>query len=60
MPYKLTNNHLRNWGYAYLGNMAMADALIGPVTLRQEILPIVDDDKKCAPVRVTSKLRVVM
>ncbi|XMA18228.1 hypothetical protein WAI453_011019 [Rhynchosporium graminicola] len=35
VPFQYTHDHLRDWGYAYLGNSATADAFINPVSLRR-------------------------
>ncbi|PBP15854.1 hypothetical protein BUE80_DR013432 [Diplocarpon rosae] len=35
VPFQYTHEHLRDWGYAYLGNTATADAFIHAVSLRR-------------------------
>ncbi|KAG4411360.1 hypothetical protein IFR04_015506 [Cadophora malorum] len=35
VPFQYTHSHLRDWGYAYLGNSATADAFVNAVSLRR-------------------------
>ena len=35
VPFEYTHSHLRDWGYAYLGNSATADAFVNAVSLRR-------------------------
>lgn len=44
VPFQYTHDHLRDWGYAYLGNSATADAFISPVSLRRPSLAITMGD----------------
>ncbi|PBP25890.1 hypothetical protein BUE80_DR003192 [Diplocarpon rosae] len=40
VPFQYTHEHLRDWGYAYLGNTATADAFIRAVSLRRPSMAV--------------------
>lgn len=44
VPFQYTHDHLRDWGYAYLGNPGTADAFINAVSLRRPSLAVTKDD----------------
>ena len=44
VPFQYTHDRLRDWGFAYLGNVATADAFINAVTLRRPSLQLVTED----------------
>lgn len=35
VPFEFTHRHLRDWGYAYMGNVATADVFVNAVALRR-------------------------
>jgi len=43
VSFQFTHDHLRDWGYAYLGNFITADALVNAVTLRRPSLDSLKD-----------------
>ena len=43
-PFQFTHDRLREWGYAYVGNIATADALINAVSLRRPSLALVKEE----------------
>lgn len=45
VPFQYTHNHLRDWGYAYLGNGATADAFVNAVNLRRPSLELVKEEE---------------
>ena len=61
-PFQYTHDRLRDWGYAYLGNTATADAFINPVSLRRPSLAIVKEgsgeDRPQSTGMVTIRARV--
>ncbi|KAI9047447.1 hypothetical protein LZ554_008166 [Drepanopeziza brunnea f. sp. 'monogermtubi'] len=62
VPFQYTHDHLRDWGYAYLGNPATADAFINPVSLRRPSLAVAMGDGlevKPATELTTIRARVV-
>ncbi|KAG0651681.1 hypothetical protein D0Z07_1980 [Hyphodiscus hymeniophilus] len=63
VPFQYTHDRLRDWGYAYLGNSATADAFINPVNLRRPSLQLVKDDisgdRLDQPGMVTIRARVL-
>jgi len=44
VPFEYTHDHLRDWGYAYLGNAGTADAFVSAVSLRRPSLALVKED----------------
>lgn len=44
VPFQYTHDRLRDWGFAYLGNPATADAFINAVSLRRPSLQLVKED----------------
>ncbi|PVH72713.1 hypothetical protein DL98DRAFT_659879 [Cadophora sp. DSE1049] len=40
VPFQYSHNHLRDWGYAYLGNSATADAFVNAVSLRRPSMAV--------------------
>ena len=40
VPFQYTHNHLRDWGYAYLGNIDTADAFVNAMNLRRTSLEL--------------------
>ncbi|KAG4429807.1 hypothetical protein IFR05_014707 [Cadophora sp. M221] len=44
VPFEYTHGHLRDWGLAYLGNSATADAFVNPVSLRRPSMAVGKDD----------------
>jgi hypothetical protein len=44
VPFQFTHDHLRGWGYAYLGNVATADVFINAVNLRSPSLALTKED----------------
>lgn len=42
IPLQFTHDHLRDWGYAYLGNLTTADALVNAVALRRQSVALVN------------------
>lgn len=44
VPYQYTHYHLRDWGYAYLGNSQTADAFVNAVNLRRPSLALVKEE----------------
>ncbi|KAK0124148.1 hypothetical protein ONS95_009131 [Cadophora gregata] len=40
VPFQYTHNHLRDWGFAYLGNSATADAFVNAVSLRRPSMAV--------------------
>lgn len=59
VPFQYTHNHLRDWGHAYLGKSATADAFVNAVSLRRPSLVVLQDDSKCAPSsQVTIRARI--
>jgi hypothetical protein len=44
VPFQYTHDHLRDWGYAYLGNGATADAFVNAVSLRRPSLELVKEE----------------
>jgi hypothetical protein len=44
VPFQYTHDRLRDWGFAYLGNVATADAFINAVSLRRPSLQLVKED----------------
>jgi hypothetical protein len=44
VPFQYTHDRLRNWGHAYLGNAATADAFINAVGLRRPSLQLVTEN----------------
>ena len=63
VPFQYTHDHLREWGYAYLGNTATADAFVNAVSLRRPSLALVKEDDvqvKCESLgMVTIRARVL-
>jgi hypothetical protein len=45
VPFQYTHDHLRDWGYAYLGNGATADAYVNAVSLRRPSLELVKEEE---------------
>jgi hypothetical protein len=45
VPFQYTHDHLRDWGYAYLGNGATADAFVNAVGLRRPSLELVKQEE---------------
>jgi hypothetical protein len=45
VPFQYSHDHLRNWGYAYLGNGATADAFVNAVSLRRPSLELVKEEE---------------
>lgn len=58
-PFHFTHNRLRDWGFVYLGNVATADALVNPMSLRRPSLAIVDEEHGRGPNVVTIRARVI-
>ncbi|KAL2060107.1 hypothetical protein VTL71DRAFT_9929 [Oculimacula yallundae] len=46
VPFQYTHDHLRDWGYAYLGNSATADAFINTISLRRPSMADLKGDSK--------------
>lgn len=44
VPFQYTHDHLRDWGYAYLGKSATADAFVNAVGLRQPSMAVLQED----------------
>jgi hypothetical protein len=44
VPFQYTHDRLRDWGFAYLGNTATADAFINAVSLRRPSLQLMKED----------------
>jgi hypothetical protein len=44
VPFQYTHDHLREWGFAYLGNIATADAFVSAVSLRRPSLALVKEE----------------
>lgn len=62
VPFQYTHDHLREWGHAYLGDKATADAFVNAVSLRRPSLALVKEDKpqvKCELGMVTIRARVL-
>jgi hypothetical protein len=63
VPFQYTHDHLRDWGYAYLGNGATADAFVNAVSLRRPSLELVKEEEvEVKPVfsdLVTIRARVI-
>jgi hypothetical protein len=60
VPFQYTHNHLKNWGYAYLGNSETADAFVNAVSLRRPSLALVKEDTQVESADlVTIRARVV-
>jgi hypothetical protein len=63
IPFQYTHDRLRDWGFAYLGNTATADAFINPVSLRRPSLQPVKEaaagDRPEIPGMVTIRARIV-
>jgi hypothetical protein len=61
-PFQYTHDRLRDWGYAYLGNIATADAFINAVSLRRPSLALVKEgsgeDRPQSTGMVTIRARV--
>jgi hypothetical protein len=45
VPFQYTHDHLRDWGYAYLGNGATADAFVSAISLRRPSLELVKEEE---------------
>jgi hypothetical protein len=43
VPFQYTHDRLRDWGYAYLGNTATADAFVNAVSLRRPSLQLMKE-----------------
>ncbi|OWP05571.1 hypothetical protein B2J93_190 [Marssonina coronariae] len=57
VPFQYTHDHLRDWGYAYLGNAATADAYINAVSMRRPSMAVgLSDDTE---VRRMSELTTI-
>jgi hypothetical protein len=60
VPFQYTHDHLRDWGYAYLGNLQTADAFVNAVSLWRPSLALVKDEFQVkSPDLVTIRARVV-
>jgi hypothetical protein len=60
VPFQYTHDHLRDWGYAYLGNSQTADAFVNAVSLRRPSLTLVKDELQAKSLDlVTIRARVV-
>jgi hypothetical protein len=46
VPFQYTHDHLRDWGYAYLGKSATADAFVNAVGLRRPSMAVLQEDVK--------------
>lgn len=44
VPFQYTHDHLRDWGYAYLGKSATADAFVNAVGLRRPSMAVLQED----------------
>jgi hypothetical protein len=44
VPFQYTHDHLRDWGYVYLGNSQTADAFVNAISLRRPSLALVEGD----------------
>lgn len=44
VPFQYTHDHLRDWGYVYLGNSETADAFINAVSLRRSNLAVTKEE----------------
>ncbi|PMD37870.1 hypothetical protein L207DRAFT_530830 [Hyaloscypha variabilis F] len=60
VPFQYTHDHLRDWGYAYLGNSGTADAFTNAVSLRQPSLAVTREEFQIRPAElVTIRARVL-
>jgi hypothetical protein len=60
VPFQYTHDHLRDWGYAYLGNSQTADAFVNAVGLRRPSLALVEGDIQVKSIDlVTIRARVI-
>lgn len=58
--FQYTHDHLRDWGYAYLGNSNTADAFVNAVSLRRPSLALVEGDIQVKSIGlVTIRARVI-
>lgn len=44
VPFEFTHDHLRDWGFAYLGNESTADAFVNAVSLKRPSLSVAEED----------------
>lgn len=59
VPFQYTHDHLRDWGHAYLGKSATADAFVNAVGLRRPSLAVLQDDlRSSSSSQVTIRARV--
>jgi len=60
VPFQYTHDHLRDWGYVYLGNSETADAFVNAVSLRRPSLALVEGDIQIKPIDlVTIRARLI-
>jgi hypothetical protein len=63
VPFQYTHDHLRDWGYAYLGNPETADVFVNAMSLRRPSLALVKEDefqaKSVTPGLVIIRARVM-
>ena len=45
VPFEYTHEHLRDWGYAYLGSAKTADAMVNEVSLKRPSLSLAQEDE---------------
>ncbi|KAH6711859.1 hypothetical protein BKA61DRAFT_486902 [Leptodontidium sp. MPI-SDFR-AT-0119] len=57
VPFQYTHDHLRDWGFAYLGNSATADVFVNPVSLRRPSMAVGKDED--LEVKVTTELTTI-
>lgn len=59
VPFQYTHDHLRDWGHAYLGKSATADAFVNAVCLRRPSLAVLQDDlRSSSSTQITIRARV--
>lgn len=62
VPFDFSHDHLQEWGYAYLGNSATADAFINAVSLRRSSFTLMKEeevDENTSSNMVTIRARVL-